>query len=602
MQARNHNRSRNNHYPLILAAIVLGLLAWPGTARAADRVSQNGITWHFDRDYQVGQFVLGDWWVVGPVTINSVDPAWDGQRHGSMVDPDASQDTQGYRAGLDVTYVDSLRVRFPVTLSGVTSLISTEGLPSIVPGGSHEGIKSAAVLTVVAGPPAADAFRPAYAQGQKLFFRVSQMQTSLLLGLAAPASVADAVSGYQDAFTKVYLDHASSGGNLGASLHPVDNGLPYGRDFSVGVSNATLIALSNHGQALEYAKRLVQMGIDFYSMWLVNDKRVEGSGFGWGFKWPILLAGILLGDSGMKNPPLYRSGTINKFPEDRWTSYGSPTPAWPQGKPLWGTVDPQYNECPPDLNANADCTGQPAGYRICCSSFTWVGQALAARLLGATGLWNHPAYFDYVDRWVSEPSSWWYGDSDPYYGAVYGFGGQFVRDMWSAYRGTTAQTCAQLGGTPCSSGDICQGGTFHISSDHAGSCCVGGTCQPAPPADAGPVADRGPDRSLPGRETGPVADGGPDRSLPGRDAGVDAPAASDRSLPRADGGADAAARDRSSADLGRTDRASFADGATPRTTLLGGCQCGLTGRGSGGGGAAALLLAALGLLRRRRGH
>jgi hypothetical protein len=141
----------------------------------------------------------------------------------------------------------------------------------------------------------------------------------------------------------------------------------------------------------------------------------------------------MLNHDGMKHPPLYRTGTINKFPEDRWTSYGAPTPEWPQGKPLWGTVDSEYNECPPDLSGNADCNGQPAPYRICCSSYSWVGQALAARLMGAVDLWNHPAYFDYVDRWVGEPNSWWYGDTPPY-GADYGFGGQFVRDMWETHR------------------------------------------------------------------------------------------------------------------------------------------------------------------------
>jgi hypothetical protein len=151
------------------------------------------------------------------------------------------------------------------------------------------------------------------------------MNTGLLPGLRAPGSISGALSQYGDAFTKVYLDHASHGGNWGASLHPVDNGFPYGRDFSTAVSNAALIALTNNGNAVEFAGRLTQMGIDFYPMWLVNNKGVEGSGFGWGYKWPILFAGILLNNDGMKHPPLYRTGTINKFPEDRWTSYGAPT-------------------------------------------------------------------------------------------------------------------------------------------------------------------------------------------------------------------------------------------------------------------------------------
>ena len=404
-------------------------------------VSQNGITWTFDRDYPVGQFYLGDWWVIGPVTIVSVSPGWDGKRNGSMIDPDASTDTQGYRAELDVKYVDSLNVatRLPLTIDpaqgskGVVSLISSIGLESIASGGSTEGLRSAAVLTVVSGSQYSDAFRPAYARGDKTIYRTSQMNSNLLPGLRAPSSISEALSKYGNAFTKVYLDHASHGGNWGASMHPVDSGFTYGRDFSTAVSNVTLIALTNNGKAVEFARRLTQMGIDFYPMWLVNDKRIEGSGFGWGYKWPILFAGIMLNHDGMKHPPLYRTGTINKFPEDRWTSYGAPTPEWPRGKPLWGTIDPEYNECPPNLGANADCSGQPAGYRICCSSHTWVGQALAARLMGAVVLWNHPAYFDYVDRWVGEPNSWIYGDTAGY-GAIYGFGGQFVRDMWETYR------------------------------------------------------------------------------------------------------------------------------------------------------------------------
>jgi hypothetical protein len=355
-----------------------------------------------------------------------------------MIDPDASTDTQGYRAGLDVQYVDSLNVatRLPLTINpgqgsqGVVSLISSIGRDSIERGGSHEGIRSAAVLTVVSGAPPSDAFRPAYARGDKTIYRTSQMNTNLLPGLRAPGSISEALSQYGDAFTKVYLDHASHGGNWGASMHPVDNGFPYGRDFSRGVFNASLTALTKNSKAVEFARRLTQMGIDFYPMWLVNDKRIEGGGFGWGYKWTILFAGILLNHDGMMHPPLYRNGTINKFPEDRFTSYGAPTPEWPRGKPLWGTIDPEYNECPPSLVANADCND---GYRICCSSFTWVGQALAARLMGAAGLWNHPAYFDYVDRWVGEPNSWLYGDTADY-GAVYGFGGQFVRDMWETHR------------------------------------------------------------------------------------------------------------------------------------------------------------------------
>src|SRR3954463_3668709 len=37
-------------------------------------VSQYGITWTFDKPAKTGQFITGDWWVVGPVTIVNITP------------------------------------------------------------------------------------------------------------------------------------------------------------------------------------------------------------------------------------------------------------------------------------------------------------------------------------------------------------------------------------------------------------------------------------------------------------------------------------------------------------------------------------------------
>ena len=41
-------------------------------------------------------------------------------------------------------------------------------------------------------------------------------------------------------------------------------------------------------------------------------------------------------------------------------------------------------------------------YRRCCTSNAWVGQALAARIMHVEKVWNHDAFFDYVDRWMTE--------------------------------------------------------------------------------------------------------------------------------------------------------------------------------------------------------
>ncbi|MEX0745706.1 MAG: hypothetical protein WD118_08890 [Phycisphaeraceae bacterium] len=52
-----------------------------------DSVSQYGITWTFEEPARVGQFVNGDWYVVGPVTIEAIDPKplW-GDEVGELID------------------------------------------------------------------------------------------------------------------------------------------------------------------------------------------------------------------------------------------------------------------------------------------------------------------------------------------------------------------------------------------------------------------------------------------------------------------------------------------------------------------------------------
>ena len=42
--------------------------------RLKESVSQYGITWIFEKPARVGKFIGGDWYVVGPVTIKSIDP------------------------------------------------------------------------------------------------------------------------------------------------------------------------------------------------------------------------------------------------------------------------------------------------------------------------------------------------------------------------------------------------------------------------------------------------------------------------------------------------------------------------------------------------
>jgi hypothetical protein len=58
----------------------------------------------------------------------------------------------------------------------------------------------------------------------------------------------------------------------------------------------------------------------------------------------------------------------------------------------------------------------------------WVGEALAARLIpGVQHAWNHPAFFDYVDRWMTE-------DDGPALQQIREQIGDEAADMFEVYR------------------------------------------------------------------------------------------------------------------------------------------------------------------------
>ena len=201
------------------------------------------------------------------------------------------------------------------------------------------------------------------------------------------------------------------------------------------------------------------------------------AGVGWpafgghrsGRKLPIILAGILLNNDGMKN---VSTTYPNQFGEDMQTVYVDQIPpagtyrqAWQGATVIYGG---HYGVTTDGTPVSAGLYGpyeqlQPAnwplingeqlveGYRRCCTSVSWVGEALTIHLVHAESDWNHPAFFDYVDRWMTEDDTQAVADikaqSGFDYSADWERQGQtrfwlqgefpqytFIDDMWSAYR------------------------------------------------------------------------------------------------------------------------------------------------------------------------
>jgi hypothetical protein len=387
-----------------------------------DVIAQYGITWRFAEPAQAGRFVTGDWWVVGPVTVSSVEPAPAAERHGSVVNPPAGA-TQGYDARI-AGFDPSLRAAFPLALEPGQSLVSTasvekigEKTPDTVPRQYCRGpLRTAVVLTCLKEVPPADAFRPAYVGTWKQMFTVSQLKRGLLPKLKAPAAVPD-IAPYERVLERIWLDHMRQWVNR--KMHPLENMPDYGREITNIVSDVALLVLLDDPEKKRETLllRYVQKGIDYYGVTRSdNNLWIANGGHNSGRKWPILFAGLLLGHQGM----MHVKAT---FQEDQQTYFGK---GFGGQKALWTIAPGNPNRCHEEVDPKTWATfgdqrgnnGLKAeGYRK-LNGPTWVGQALAARLTGMVDNWNHPPFFDYVDRWWRETQS----------------ANEFVKAMWTMYR------------------------------------------------------------------------------------------------------------------------------------------------------------------------
>lgn len=426
------------------------ILAPRGFAATASSISQYGITWTFDKPYEVGQFVTGDWWVVGPVTILNKTPAATGSgetyRHGSMINPnpgnpDEGHDGSAYDGRMPAPFFNSSKIiSFPRLLAVGEKLISTESLETFpytdVTGFSISSnqtyTKTAAILTCVASPPPDQSFRPPYAGSSMTLHTMTGFHWSALPMLTPPAS-APAIATVATIFRRPWIDHMTNW--LGRAMHPADNMPNYGRELAswVGVGGCLLTCNYSQSQKQDLAIGLTQLGIDEAENFKLNPEIfVTIAGQNTGRKFPVVFAGLMLGDAEMLNHPAPLAaedsatyyGTDVTPPQTLWTSWhnngqgvwGFPVPPVSANVLylyIWGLdnksdswahegFSPQvWHLSPFPNNGNQYPWGKHEGYRRLATS-SMVGQAIAARLLGLRTAWGHQAFFDYIDRWMYE--------------------------------------------------------------------------------------------------------------------------------------------------------------------------------------------------------
>jgi hypothetical protein len=434
-------------------------------------VSVHGITWTLSKNVRVGKFVNGDFYVVGACTVIAVSPAptVSPARNGSVLDiPPEDQGT-----GFDdrsANYRPNIRKYPPIGMAPGDALVSTisisDSARSVIrawlsTGNGTESIcKTAGVLTCVAAPVPTDAFRPSYCdRGQKIYFADS-IRWSALPHLKR-------VSSMTAAKLHEWSWHLLSSPWLDACFFGFDAPLDYMPHYSaetgraVGIAAQFLICDFTQAEKDSLMKGMVQYGIDLWGIVRgCNASRgwQAHGGHGTGRKLPMIFSGIVLGDTAMAAPtktyPNLRIG------EDMQTSYGfcwatndsnyvytGHQGLW-NGQPVntqpgWGPYEhlppSQWYCCEPGYTA-------PLGeaYRRCCTSHAWIGEALAARLMNAIDLWNHPAFFGYCDRWMTQThedsveivaikaaKGWDFSPDWERQGASWD---AITNDMWKAYR------------------------------------------------------------------------------------------------------------------------------------------------------------------------
>jgi hypothetical protein len=443
-------------------------------------LSQYGITWTFSQRVPVGQFVNGDYYIVGAATITNIDPkpvygadipqteldSTDRERspekrvrNGFMLNPPAAMKV-AYDSGVRNWFDPALIQKLPVTMQPGDSLVSTISMPkglvlraqlrNEIERGVEDSspIRTAAVLTCIDKPQPPDAFRPAFCQRTGTVYFARNLRRNLLPAL-------DPAGGLPDVERYVRFTQRPWVGTCFFGFEePVENMPQYGLEYGrvAGICALMLCTRLPEQEKEALLINYIQVGIDLGGMIRAGHPGWTcWGGHGSGRKLPIVFAGLLLGDESLSH--INQSFPKVSFGEDEQTAYGT---SWTGAHVVfaghsgidtvtgdgrdrgngWGP----YEHTPPAEWKAGQNTSE--SYRRCCTSVGWVAEALSLRLLHAEIAWNHEAFFDYVDRWMFENDAGFVQmiksatgrDHDHDWSRQGQAWDRFVNEMWSTYR------------------------------------------------------------------------------------------------------------------------------------------------------------------------
>jgi hypothetical protein len=376
-------------------------------------VGRDGITWTFSEPERVGRFITGDPYVVGAATVTEISPAPTPGRNGSVKN---LPPVNGKTAFDDRTEADrydaGIRANPPVGLAPGDSLVSSISESDSTFGtrehpilGTTSGspVRSVSVLTSVAAPQPPDAFRPSYAGGGPIYL-TRNLRREILPRLTRVAVDDDPAEPFFDEYAEVFRRPWTD--NLFFNFDSPAEYMPdYARELVRAVGGAGLLLTldASPEQKEPVLVYFLQYGIDLHGLIRAGYPGWHAhGGHGSGRKFPIVLAGVLLDAAELRSPRANFGEDMQTMYDNGWTG-ANVVYAGHLGKDGTGAQGPYEHLQPRDWQKGDDGRYIGEGYRRCCTSGSWVGEALAARLIpGVQAAWGHPAFFDYVDRWMTE--------------------------------------------------------------------------------------------------------------------------------------------------------------------------------------------------------
>lgn len=406
-------------------------------AETAQSLSRAGVTWFFDQPHEVGQFANGDWWVLGPVTITEISPASVNNQNGSMINPMVWRD-QAFDDRVQGNKYDpsqNVATQLPLHIDYPASLMSSISLEEKAVRDNPQ-LDVVVVLTVLLEVPPAGSFRPPYVGDDKSIpGNMSQLDFSILRKLQPVPGAPSDLLRLAEQFELPYIEINPRW--TGRYMHPKRNQPTYGRELSRRLGRGLLALQLDYPDDVKEALyvNMVQIGLDIYGAVQGGAHWLADGGHNQGRKMPMLLAGMALND-----PDILEYADADKhriFQEDQQTFYvtqqhidqprktTSKRPLAPYtqdmlGMPEWGIRNFH--------NPEKSGSNWKAYYRTVSGSTT-ITHALVARLMGLEQQWNHPALFDYYDRY-------WSIESNPETAIGHSKNGiqEFTLNMWKAYR------------------------------------------------------------------------------------------------------------------------------------------------------------------------